>query len=65
MTTKVHVDAHAGWPVKVEIIDVFDGTVSRSEEIVPPNSVRDFYITNTRSLTISEMSRPPANPETL
>lgn len=63
MTTKVTVDAHAGWPVKVEITDARKTVCS--EQIVPPGEKRDFYVTNTRSLSISEMPRVNANPENL
>ena len=59
MTTKVTVDAHAGWPVKVEAIDTYPGEEPKSVElgIVPPGEVRDFFTFNTRVLIISEMPR--------
>ena len=63
MTTKVTVDAHAGWPVLVEAIDKFPedaeprifplGTVS-------PGGVQDFYVFDTRQLRIAELARPVA-----
>lgn len=45
MTTKVTVDAHAGWPVMVTIKRGEPGAVKAvSTETVEPNTVRDFYI---------------------
>lgn len=45
MTTKVTVDAHAGWPVKVVTVS-FRETESEAinSTIVEPGTVRDFYI---------------------
>lgn len=44
MTTKVTIDAHAGWDVKVEVITwSAEGDVTR-EEIVPKHTIKDFYI---------------------
>jgi len=58
MTTKVTVDAHAGWPVKVEAIDTFDGVAKQSElAIVPAFEKCDFYVHSTRQLLITEMQR--------
>ena len=65
MTTKVTVDAHAGWPVKVKIADTYNGETTTSEVIVVPNEVRDFYVTNTRSLDVSELPRPVPATEAL
>jgi hypothetical protein len=64
MTTKVTVDAHAGWPVKVEAVDHWPGEeASRTTivGIVPPLEVREFYVTSSRQLIITEMERPSAN----
>lgn len=56
MTTKVTVDAHAGWPVKVTTIDLnVDGSSLRSETVVPPNTTQDFYVHQQRELHIKEM----------
>ena len=45
MTTKVTVDAHAGWPV---LVTIKDGEPTHEKhvrtEIVAPNTVRDFHI---------------------
>lgn len=59
MTTKVTVDAHAGWPVSVVAQDTMsDGSVYHNPlGIVPPNEVRDFYVFDTRQLIITEMKK--------
>lgn len=45
MTTKVTVDAHAGWPVSVTYIVGEPHLSTRIEtEVVPPHTTRDFYI---------------------
>lgn len=62
MTTKVTVDAHAGWPVKVEAIDQYpDQTEPTHSElgIVKPGEVRDFYIHSARQIVVTEMARQP------
>jgi len=59
MTTKVTVDAHAGWPVKVQNVDK-DANGNWSEtnsHIVEPFTVRDFYIHDARRLIIEESKR--------
>lgn len=61
MTTKVTVDAHAGWPVRVEAVDQYPADadpVTKEIGIVPANEKQDFYVTSTRKLIISEMQRP-------
>lgn len=59
MTTKVTVDAHAGWPVKVEAIDTYRGEEPKRHElgIVPAGEVQDFFTFDTRVLIITEMTR--------
>ncbi len=59
MTTKVTVDAHAGWPVQVEIRRGEQGTPDVFEsETVAPNTVRDFYIHSGMSIVgIKELPR--------
>lgn len=60
MTTKVTIDAHAGWPVEVKSIcgepnseKTFDTT------IVEPNTVKDFYIHSGCVIqSIRELERP-------
>jgi hypothetical protein len=58
MTTKVTVDAHAGWPVKVEAIDTYDGESKTTElAVVPAFEKRDFYVTSTRQIVVTEMPK--------
>lgn len=59
MTTKVTVDAHSGWPVRVINEDSApDGSTYHNEAgIVQPGEVRDFYVFDTRKLIISEMKK--------
>ncbi len=60
MTTKVTVDAHAGWPVKVTAVDTYPpGSEPKHVElgVVPPNETREFYVTSTRQLLVTEMPR--------
>ena len=60
MTTKVTVDAHAGWPVEVIQQDRYNDQTTLKIEIVPAKEARDFYITDTRSIIgVREMKRPP------
>jgi hypothetical protein len=63
MTTKIIVDAHAGWPVEVILLDhaPADGTDAEYDpkfvetiEIVPPGTIREFYIHDRRSIAIRE-----------
>lgn len=58
MTTKVTVDAHAGWPVKVDSLDQNpDGSLALiSEATVSPNTQRDFYVWQGRILHVTEMT---------
>lgn len=59
MTTKISVDAHAGWPVAVYAIDRYRGSVKETLiGIVSPGSRGDFYATSTRSLRTVEIDRP-------
>lgn len=58
MTTKVTVDAHAGWPVRVEAKDTYDDDHQVSLiGIVQPGEVREFYVFDTRQLIIIEMKK--------
>ena len=61
MTTRVHVDAHAGWPVLVTLISLDDdghGLDSRSE-VVAPMAAKDFYIHSHQMITCVEQKAPP------
>lgn len=46
MTTKVTIDAHAGWPVLVEYTIGEPGVLglTNRKEIVPAKTQKDFYI---------------------
>lgn len=64
MTTQVTINAHAGWPVKVEAIDaVFkdgrktDETETADLAIVGPGRIEEFYIHDSRQLLITEMKQ--------
>lgn len=59
MTTIVTVNAHAGWPVRVEAVDTYDGKTTCTElGIVAPGVVQDFYAHSNRQLIITELQRP-------
>lgn len=61
MTTKVTVDAHAGWPVKVTKVMYKPGEeTGREDVIVPANTVQDFYIHNNMLIHVEEMPRDPS-----
>lgn len=59
MTTKVTVDAHAGWPVKVTTVDLDSqgnpAPNGESETTVAPNTTQDFYVHSSRELRVKEM----------
>lgn len=60
MTTKVTVDAHAGWPVKVEAIDQYPADaepVTRDLGTVQPGEVREFHATSTRKIVVTELAK--------
>lgn len=52
MTTKVTIDAHAGWDVKILIDNHVDE--SPREEIVRANTVCDYYIHDSQSIVLIE-----------
>lgn len=54
MTTKVTVDAHDGWPVRVEAFDPTNGR-RYPTKIVPPAAVEEFYVHSNMDLTIHEI----------
>ena len=62
MTSKVEVDAHAGWPIKVVALDQTRRNGSGVEEtvlgIVDPGKKQVFYIHSSRKLLIEEMPYP-------
>lgn len=59
MTTKVTVDAHAGWPVLVVMLrGEPQSEKTLWNEIVPPNEARDFYIhSGLKIINIEEQPR--------
>ena len=57
MTTKITVDAHAGWPVQVTRVNL-DGAgkvVSHSISCVPPNTRQDVHVHSHLALILKEM----------
>ena len=62
MTTKITVDAHAGWPVSVKSIDPATGTPNFGPNaVVPPYKLMDFYVHSGSDLLIHEV-QPDAKP---
>ena len=58
MTTKVSVDAHAGWPIVIEAIDTVDGVSTQILlDTVPPGGTADYHVTATRKLIVTELPR--------
>lgn len=59
MTTRVIVDAKAGWPVKVTKRELNnDGSVNNAkDEAVPPNETRAFYVHSHLEIVVREMPR--------
>lgn len=67
MTTAVTLETH-GWPVKVTIVDRYtqnlgiegaeQHVVATMEEVVPPNTMRVFHATSTRSIAFDELPLP-------
>jgi len=57
MTTRITVDAHAGWPVLVvKLVGEPNATKTVQQEIVEPNTTRDFYIhSGMRIMSIEEL----------
>lgn len=61
MTTKVTVDAHAGWPVEVTTVDRVRvlgedaDRVTESKTVVAPHTTQDFYVHSHRELHVKEL----------
>lgn len=53
MTTKVTIDAHAGWDVEIHTVNTNEtgDVVSDSVFIVPKNTVQDIYIHSNKHIT--------------
>lgn len=64
MTTKVTVDAHAGWPVRVTALDIMGGEGPGARETVlgevEAGGKRDFHVHQGRKLLIEELAKPEA-----
>lgn len=64
MTTKVTIDAHAGWPV---LVTIKSGEPSQAKSVhtdrVEPNTVKDFYI-HSGSQIIGIEEQPRGEPMT-
>ena len=59
MTTKVTVDAHAGWPVEVYALDSYGGSVKETLlGTVQPGEVREFHATSSREIRAVEICKP-------
>ena len=67
MTTKITVDTHAGWPVRVTAIDVQTGEGPGTKETVllevAPGTSCDFHVFQGRKLIIEELAFPAAKAE--
>lgn len=59
MTTRVTVDAHAGWPVKVTIVTLGQNgeALKSSDTTVPPNHTQEFYVHSHAEIHVKEMPR--------
>lgn len=59
MTTKITVDAHAGWPVEVYALDSYAGSVKETLlGTVQPGQVADFHATDIREIRAVEIRKP-------
>lgn len=59
MTTKVTIDAHAGWSVQVTAVDTGTGA-ALPPEIVAAGEVREFHVWQGRNLVVMEMPKDEA-----
>ena len=59
MTTRVQVDAHAGWPVQVQSIDTGpEGEIVKADlGIVPALASQNFHVFSGRQLLITELPK--------
>jgi len=61
MTTKVTVDAHAGWPVNVQLQNRKDAKSTEwttvETQVVPAMGTADIYVHQTRRLIVEEGER--------
>lgn len=61
MTSKIEVDAHAGWPMRVTAIDTF-GDETRQTVLgeVAPHEKAVFHVHDSRKLLVEELPWPKA-----
>ena len=59
MTTKVTIDAHAGWPILVvSVVGEAQSTKTVRSTVVEPNTKKDIYIhSGERIISIEELPR--------
>ena len=58
MTTRVTIDAHAGWPVQVVTMQG-EGVQTPVIDIVQPNTQQDFFLhSGCRIVDVQELPRP-------
>ncbi|MBS1180433.1 MAG: hypothetical protein H6Q99_313 [Proteobacteria bacterium] len=62
MTTKITVEAHAGWPVAVYALDSFSSATAANVtehllEIIPPGDAKEFHATSNREIRCVELPR--------
>ncbi len=63
MTTNVTVKTH-WWPVEITTVDQYgDKPPVEDKQVVPPDSERTVYLTQSRSLTFVELPLPEVAPE--
>lgn len=60
MTTKITVDAHAGWPVAVYALDAYHNNSNPTVKetllrVVNPGEIADFHATNSREIRAVEL----------
>lgn len=55
MTTKITVDAHAGWPVRVDFLHAGTDQEYQPSVHVPAGSQQDFHITDAMGIRITEL----------
>lgn len=64
MTSRVHVDAHAGWPIEVTLVNLDDSGAETgvSITVVAPYTAQDFHVWDDRAIRIREMRRETESP---
>lgn len=54
MTTRVTVDAHAGWDVRVLLTNPALEGAPKTEQVVKAGTTQDFYIYDTQNIVLVE-----------